>query len=112
MTEIPLTSELPNYTQETPLGGGVYQISPAWNGRSGTWYAALSRDGERLLAGRRVLVDASLIGRFKDGRLPGGALVPLDLDASRVDPGREDLGGRVTVVHITAEEVAAGEVSA
>jgi len=105
--EVPLTADFPHYAQETDLAEAVYEPLLRWNARSGTWYMTISRDGEVLLAGRRVLTDANLLGRFKDGRLPGGVLVTVDADASRAEPGRDDLGGRSVLIHLTREEVEA-----
>jgi len=82
-----------------------------WNTYAEAWSMSIlvgqgEQAGTPLLRGVFVRVGENLLRHHTDERLPDGALVPVDLSGEDRDPGRDDMGSRVKLVHLTAEEVA------
>jgi hypothetical protein len=103
---LPADGTQPNHSFRVSLDGVVFEVHLRWNQRSATWQMTLySAAGDVVLGSRRLLPGWSLIGRLR-GRagLPAGDLVPYDTTGSNVPPAQEDLGSRVWLVYIDAEE--------
>lgn len=90
------------------LDGRAVVVELRWNERAASWFLSLAeRGGVALLAGRRVVADAPLVGRLRarDG-VPPGELVAVDTGGRGEDPDRADLGTRVQLIYIEAADLA------
>lgn len=102
-----LTSDAERFTQTVSLDGSAYQLTFAWNNRAQSWNLDVAAgDGEPIASGLRVSVGWPLLRRCVHARRPPGELMAIDATGGG-DPGRDDLGVRVTVHYIEAETVAA-----
>ena len=100
-TRVPTTSDFTRYVQLTEMGERRYRIRLAWQGRSAAWYFSLyAEDGTPLVLGRKLRLAYPVLRQFvATGKLPEGHLLIPDLDRSKVEPGREDLGERLQVLY-------------
>lgn len=95
------------YEFRITLDGVKYTVELRWNARSNRWTFSLrTRDGEPLLVGRRVVVGMPLLMRGTDPRMPPGDIIAVDQAGLDADPGRDDLGSRVLLMYVTANELA------
>lgn len=100
------------YSFRIPLDGQSFAFEFMWNARGSFWSFVLSAaDGTPLLH-RRVIVGFPLTGRFTDPALPAGELVAVDTRGTDLDPGLADLGARVQLLYLTADEVIAAASTA
>ena len=82
------------------LGGVTYRLRFNWNRRAGGWFLTIkTQGGTVIVAGRRVATDAAVFRQFTDARLPTNSLIPVDLDGTRAEPGRNDLGDRIALMY-------------
>jgi hypothetical protein len=97
---LPTRTDSPHYDFEIDLDSVTYQIEFRWNDRAAAWFMEI-RDvnGVQLLSGRRVVLGYPLLARFRDPRLPAGDIYAVDLTGSEVEPGVNDLGGRVSLLY-------------
>lgn len=100
---LPAHSDSAFYDFEVDLEGRTYTVELRWNARSAAWYLTL-RDaaGAILVAGRKVVLGAGLLGRSPAPGLPPGGIVAIDTSGADLDPGRNDLGTRVALVYYEA----------
>lgn len=108
--EIPIVAgeDSPDVDLQVELDGVTYTLGLQWNERDGAWYLSISTaEGELLVAGRKVVLDALLLSRYRDARLPRGALMAIDTSGELEEPGLEDLGVRVKLLYFTEAERAA-----
>jgi hypothetical protein len=98
---LPAVSTYSSYDFQVQLEGAWYRVGLYWNSRDGYWFLSL-RDGVEtlLVAGRKVVLGASLFGRSVDPRLPPGWLFGVDTSGQGIDAGRADLGGRVILAYM------------
>jgi hypothetical protein len=97
---LPARHDVPFFDFEVDLEGRTYTFTFRWNERAGAWFFTLrNATGTILVAGRKVVLGARLMGRSRDAALPPGALFAIDTAGTDVDPGRDDLGSRVLVVY-------------
>lgn len=119
MSEIvPTSTTLSDYDQVTTLDGRDYLLRCLFNEREGLWYLSMADvDGTLIVAGIKIVVEWDLLRRLVGPARPPGILIARDTTSPAVDfeagekigaldPGLEDLGGRVTLVYISADEVA------
>jgi hypothetical protein len=100
---IPVDSDAEFYDLSVDLDGRSYTFEVRWNTRAGAWFlATYDGAGELLVAPRRVVLGANLLGRGSDPRLPPGVLLAVDTSPARTDAGRTDLGTRVVIVYSEA----------
>lgn len=100
MRVIPLKS-LPAYMFEIDIDERVYRIEIRWNSRGEFWtFNLLTRSGEPLIQGVKMVLNFELIRRYGDDRLPKGALIPIDTTGRLDRIGRHDLGENVQLVYI------------
>src|SRR3990167_9719829 len=96
---VPLTADTPYYEQATDLGETTYRLRLAYNSRSDSWTLGLrSAAGADLVMGRRLRLapgEDHVLRQYVGVDLPTARLTMPDLDASHIEPGREDLGERV-----------------
>lgn len=80
----------PAWSQEVQLDGRAYQLRGQYNTRSDQWTLdILTRTGEPIILGKRLVLDFPLLGDETDPRLPPGGLYVVDpLGRSRGDPCR------------------------
>jgi hypothetical protein len=105
---LPNVVDVPHYTFSTELDGVTFRFEFRWNDRASAWFMSL-RDvnGNDLVVGRRVVVGFPLLTRFSDPRLPKGDLNAVDTTGTGTEPGINDLGGRVKLIYMTADEIPA-----
>lgn len=99
--QIPFDSAEPHYRFECDLEGTRYVFVVDWNSREEAWFLSLELpDGTQLLDGRRIVIGQPLLERLRQSTRPPGELVFLDTESTEADPGRYELGGRVTAVYL------------
>lgn len=109
---IPNEVDVPDYTEQVTLEGVVYTLGFRWSAREASWYMdVMEADGTPILMGTKVLPGWHLGWRCKDPRFPPGAFAALDSSGADEPPGLHDLGDRVTIVYLTAEEKAAARAA-
>lgn len=97
----------PHYSFEVVLEGIAYKFEFRWNVRGEFWVFDIADGaGTVLVTGQRVVVDLPLLGRYKFEGLPTGSLFAVDTSGAGEDPTLDDFGNRVTLVYLTAEEMA------
>lgn len=110
---IPLRTDLDHYSFEVQLDGVNFGFAFRWNARDESWWISFSNGlGEPLVSSLKAVVDVPLLNRFRDYRLPQGTLMLLDTTGTGVSPGRDELGTRVQLVYVDAEDVEAIEEEA
>lgn len=93
------------YSFRTLLDGQAFAFEFSWNARGGFWSFVLSSaDGAQLLR-RRVVVGVPFTARFSDIRLPPGEIIAVDTRGTDEDPGLLDLGDRVQLIYLAADEL-------
>jgi len=84
----------------------VYQITLTWNGRDEAWALSIAeQDGTPILTSIKVIPGYELIKRFKDTRLPQGALFAADMTDTGNYPTRDNLGTDVKLIYMTEAEL-------
>ena len=105
-TFLPTDSSSTYYQQGVTLDGLEYLVDFLWADREGCWYISLADQDENPVAGWiKLVVNVSLLRRFRDDRLPSGVLFCVDMTGQSQDiaaPG--DLGARVPLVYVTADD--------
>lgn len=109
MDILPTDTTLARYTFEVTLANTNFKFGFEWNERAQFWTMdVMLPDGTPLAMGVKVCLGTSLIGRYKDARLPAGDIACLDTSGQRIEPGFSDLGNRVLVMFIPNAEIVAG----
>ncbi len=105
---LPAWSDFRHHEFNVDLDGASYAVELRWNARDGAWYFSLrDAEGAVLLSGRKVVLGAKLLGRGEDPRLPPGGLILFDTSGTNVDPGEDELGGRVLLIYVEAADLLA-----
>lgn len=82
-----------NYFFKTELEGIFYGFGIRFNVRTSLWSMSIEDiDQVPIVTDVAMLMQASLIERYRDTRLPPGRLFMVDIDNPNQDPGRDDLG--------------------
>jgi hypothetical protein len=90
--EIPLTSGADDFTFRARLLDTYYRFRFTWNARDESWALSAFNDDETpIFTGRRMLLTSIHV-------LGAGALTVVANDYSDEQPGRNDLGGRVSLL--------------
>jgi hypothetical protein len=104
-----LTDGTQAYSFHVDLEGITYGFDFSWNWMRSFWSVVI-RDatGEALLS-QTLRTGNALLARFqaREGRLPPGEIIVFDTSGQDKDPGLQDLGTRVQLIYLTAEEVIA-----
>lgn len=109
MIVVPTTSSHASYRQVVALGSRLFRLTFRWNGRDSAWYVAVETEaGVALTQGRALRLDWPMLRQLVGELLPTGDLFALDVDGTRVEPGRGDLAGRVPVLFAETGEIARG----
>jgi hypothetical protein len=102
---IPLRTDLTHYSFQVELEGSAYGFELRWNERDFGWYMSLfDVEGNPLITARRVVLDLPMLIRQKLAGLPPGQLIAIDTAGTGVEPGLNDLGGRVQLVYYDSAE--------
>lgn len=102
MKTIPLTPSQPS-TFDADISGKRYTFRFTYNSRLGLWSIDLSLAGVRLVGGAAAVIGAELFQGNALPDLPRG-LYMVPQDQSTADALYADLGGRVKLMQITAED--------
>lgn len=104
LTAIPtLTDGTPCYRQRTRLDEQDWILDFVWNGRRGTWQLGiLDLAGAQVLTGQAIVCGLPLLRRAVGG--PPGQLWAVSADGTLEGPGLTELGGRVTLLYISADD--------
>ena len=107
MLILPTRTDLPRYTFAMELEGTVYVFGLDYNDRDGAWYMSIStEDSTPLVLGRALRLGTLFLGdKLRSPGLPAGDFVLFDSSSGDVDPGLSDLGDRVSLVYLSADEV-------
>lgn len=106
--KLPFESIDPHYEFEIDLEGTRYVFVLDWNSRDEAWYLSLALpDGTQILDGRRVVLGSPVFRRLTHASRPLGDLIFLDTDGTSVEPGRNDLGGRVVGIYFDEADLPA-----
>ena len=92
------------------LDGADYRFEFAWNTRAARWFLSIAAaDGTPLVSGVAVVVDYPLLSRYVADGVPPGVLMAVDMSGSGEEIiEQEDLGTRVQLMYLSADEVASG----
>ncbi len=103
-----LDSQHEYYENEFTLDGEGFRILARYNIRIDSWMINLYQsDGTAIATGRRVTVGNFLFPWLTGRNRPAGQLMALDTSDEDSDPGRNDLGERVIIVYLDADEMEA-----
>lgn len=105
MRTIPIDPAAGRQTLTCLLDGIDLTLDVRWNERAGAWTITFSDDQGVILAARRVAIGVAMLARESSPRLPPGELMPVASTSPEVEPGRDDLGGRVQLVYLSAAEL-------
>ncbi len=104
--EIPIDPTLSDFEQETELDGRQFLLRMVFNARNEGWYLSLfDANEDAIRTGIRMVLRWPLLEGVVDPRRPPGDLMLIDLENSDVDPGLGELGERVQLVYLEAEDV-------
>jgi len=108
MLVLPLPTGNPYFSVDVELDTLNYVLEFAWNERASAWFVSMTTSGgDVIFSGRKLVLDWPLWFRVVDNRLPGGILLATDTSGVGLEAGVNDLGARVEVAYVTAEEVLA-----
>lgn len=103
----PVDDEPADTTVRTELEGVVFLLRRYWNKRAACWVLdILDELGQPLAVGLAVRSGSDMTGHLTIEGWPGGRIVAVDSTGSGIDPGIDELGQRVDLVYVTAQEVA------
>lgn len=104
--EIPLRSDIENYSFTTTLEGKRYGFGFHFNARMAKWIFDVNQnDGTAIVSGIPVYVGMLPLARYRNELLPPGTIIFIDTAGGNVDPGEDDLGSRVSMMYIESTEV-------
>jgi len=105
--EIPVRSDLYNWSLAVELEEVPYQLAFVWNVRDVAWYMDIrSADGTDLLNGIPVRVDTPLNGKTTSTALPPGYLIAVDTSGEAEDIEEpEEFGDRVKLFYIESADL-------
>lgn len=111
---IPTSQTLPRYRERITLDGEPYIFTFRWNTRAAAWFLDVADgDGVMLVAGRRCVIDNSMLVQF--GHIPGippGIVTVYDTSRRSAPPQLEDFGTRCLCLYHDAagtERIKTGE---
>jgi len=111
--EIPVLPDSVRWVQETNLDGVRYLLHFTWNQRESAWYVSIHDvNDDALASGAKIVANWFLfLRRINPGVMPPGRLYVTDTTGGGVDPGQRDLGERVKLIYVDAEDVAAAQAT-
>jgi hypothetical protein len=103
---IPTSVTESNYEEIVSLDGEDYLVKMLWNSRDRHWYLTVrDSDDVDICTGFKVVSDFELDKHETDERHWPGQIWTVDLAQTGVDPGLRDLGSRVRLLYIDAEDL-------
>lgn len=106
MVIIPCRPDLTHYDMQVVLDGVTYGFEFRWNTREGAWYMhVFAEDGAPILYSVKVVVAFPLGARVTDPNMFPGRLIAYDTTNLDLNPGIADLGDRVMLVYLSADDV-------
>ena len=107
MQILPLSPGIPAYRVATALGDIGYVFDVRWNHRDECWYLdAFEDDGVTVIFyGVKIVLGAHLGRIHRHALVTDGALIAYDTSRQLIDAGLDDLGSRVVVVYVPADEL-------
>lgn len=112
MNILPFIPSDPHYFFETTLNDVPYTFDVRWNDRDRAWYFDMfDKDDFPIVRGVKIVLGTYLGRRSPHEFFATNALVPVDMSSLNQDPGFDDLGTRVLVIHYTSTELAASALS-
>ncbi len=94
------------YESEFLLDSESFRILARFNRRVQAWFISLyDSEGEPICVGRRLTVGNLLFPWLVSRNRPSGQLIALDTSDEDIDPGLNDLGNRVIVAYVDADEL-------
>lgn len=97
----------PAFRFRNRLDGRFYVLRFLYNSRFAYWTAEVQgTDGAVVRGGIKVLEGEDILARFSEDDLPPGTMFVIDSEGLDLDPGRFDLGDRVSLVYTTEAEIA------
>ena len=97
LLQIPTRTDKDNYGVAVSLEGADYRFSFAWNYRASYW--AMSIDGVISGLALRVGVSEDLLRYVPSTSKPPGKFYLVDTSGQDLDPGIDELGGRVLLLY-------------
>jgi hypothetical protein len=107
MVTIPMRA-LPEFVQEVTLEDEPYRFTTKWNTR-GEYYTMdiATAEGELLIAGLKIALNAVLLRRHPGRDLPPGEITVIDPSGAYDKIAFEDVETRISLVYWTEAELAA-----
>lgn len=103
---MPTRTDAPHYDFQVDLEGTTFKLEFRWNTRAEGWFfRLLDVDDNQILGFERVVLDFPLTSRYRFEALPPGEFFAVDTTASQVEPGLDELGGRVLLLYYPAAEL-------
>lgn len=98
--EVPVSLDVPLYTERVTLDGQEYLLRFDWNGREGRWYLDIGDVSENwIVRGVKLIADWPLLRRCVDPRRPPGTLMAVDFSGAGEPPSLSDLGRSVKLIY-------------
>lgn len=105
-------NRLPSFKMTVTLDDTAFVLWAKWNVVYGFWTLdLLDSTLDPIVTGLKLALGIDLLHRYRDARLPGGALMVVDLSGKITRIDREDMGRDVFLCYFTADEIA-GAVAA
>jgi hypothetical protein len=97
--EIPIAPSVADQRLQVQLEQETFGLRARWNERVSTWLLDVSDDVGVVVASVPIVVEAPLLRRYTDRRLPKGELVLVDTTGQGAEPGLADLGARCRLLY-------------
>ena len=106
--EIPIPEGNPAFAETVELDGEFFRFVFRFNVRAGGWFFDLRTTGDDpILSSIAVTVGIPLFDQYRSrADVPAGDLFAVDTTEEGNNPGETELGDRVRLVYLTAEEFA------
>lgn len=105
MIHIRIDPAQPRQRLRATLDGAEFEFRLYWIERCEGWYMDLATAaGVDIIVGRRISVGSWLLRGVVHAQRPAGALTVVDLSGDDAEPGPTDLGDRVRLMYLTADE--------
>lgn len=98
------------YSVTVPLEGVAFGFFFSWNARGSYWAVSVSDAAGNPLVRRIARAGSVFFARHRalnPNAFPAGDIFVKDTSGQDLDPGLTDLGGRVQLVYLTSDEIAA-----
>ena len=102
---LPTRQDLAHYTLQLTLDNIEWFVSFDWNQQARAWYFSIFDSSNTiLLAGRKILIERSLLLQYRNPLLPPGDLVAYDTSSQHMEAKIDDLGTRVILCYLDLAE--------